>query len=77
MNAGRKPEVPPAEQLEGLRKARDHYSELADNIRDGSSDSSETSEQRRAGESAARRIAAAYENSFNNLKAVINRRGRK
>lgn len=71
---GPRREVPPAEQLENLRRARDHYYALADRIRDGEANSSETSEERLARERDARRIAAAYDKSFNIQKAMIGRR---
>lgn len=61
----RRREVPPAQQLEGLRQARDFYSALAEQIRNSPPAEGETDEAHRAREQSARRVAAAYENSFN------------
>ncbi|MES2293710.1 MAG: hypothetical protein V4527_10480 [Pseudomonadota bacterium] len=58
-------EVPAAQQLEGLRKARDYYNALADEIHNAPLASSETKTQHARREQDARRVAAAYENSFN------------
>ena len=67
---GRKQEIPAAEQLEGLRKARDHYLALADQFHE-SREPSESQETRWANERAARRVAAAYDNSFKIQSALI------
>jgi hypothetical protein len=67
-------EVPPAQQLEGLRKARDHYNALADQIRNTLPGSGETAQDHRAREHHARKIAAAYDNSFNTQNALLGRR---
>jgi hypothetical protein len=64
-------EVPPAEQLEGLRKARDYYSALADEIHNAPPAPSETRAEHGRREQDARRVAAAYENSFNNQNALL------
>lgn len=64
-------EVPQAEQLEGLRKARDHYNALADHIRGSALEPSESLAAHRAREQNARRVAAAYENSFNIQSALV------
>jgi hypothetical protein len=48
-----------------LRQARDFYSALADRLRNSPPDEGETEEDRLAREHKARRVAAAYENSFN------------
>lgn len=58
-------EVPPAQQLEGLRKARDHYNALADEIHNAPLAPSESQADHGKREQDARRVAAAYENSFN------------
>jgi hypothetical protein len=68
----RRKEVPPAVQLEGLRKARDYYVALADQIRDAALESGETPASHRKREQDARRVAAAYENSFNTQNALLN-----
>ena len=60
---GRKQEVPAAEQLESLRKARDHYLALADHIHN-SHEPAVSQTIRWANEREARRLAAAYDNSF-------------
>jgi hypothetical protein len=67
---GRKREVPAAEQLEGLRKARDHYLALADHIHNAR-EPSESQESRWVHEREARRLAAAYDNSFKIQSALI------
>jgi cysteinyl-tRNA synthetase len=64
-------EVPPGQQLESLRKARDHYNQLADQIRNAAPDKNESTEDRQAREQNARRVAAAYENSFNIQNALL------
>jgi hypothetical protein len=64
-------EVPQAEQLEGLRKARDHYNALADHIRGSALEPSESWATHQAREQNARRVAAAYEKSFNIQNALI------
>jgi hypothetical protein len=66
MIKGRK-ETTPSEQLWELRKARDRYNALADRLRDGSELTlvDEKSERERE----ARRIAAAYEKSIENMIA--------
>jgi hypothetical protein len=61
------------EQIEGLRGARDHYSALADQIRDGKVAPSDTPEECQADERNARRIAGAYDKSLKNMIAQINR----
>ena len=67
---GRKREVSAAEQLEGLRKARDHYLALADQIHEAREpDVSQST--RWANEREARRLAAAYDNSFKIQSALI------
>ncbi|MEP6831308.1 MAG: hypothetical protein ABI963_13280 [Rhizomicrobium sp.] len=66
-------EVPPAQQLESLRKARDHYSELADQIRNTAPDKNESASQHQAREQNARRVAAAYGNSFDIQNALLGR----
>ncbi|HEY2836824.1 MAG TPA: hypothetical protein VGI89_09660 [Rhizomicrobium sp.] len=68
---GRKREVPAAEQLDGLRKARDHYLALADQIHNAAREPSESQEIRWGNEREARRLAAAYDNSFNIQSALI------
>jgi hypothetical protein len=68
----RRKEVPPALQLEGLRKARDTYAALADQIRDAAPEPGETPASHRKREQNARRVAAAYENSFNTQHALLN-----
>ena len=67
-------EVPPAQQLESLRKARDHYSALADQIHNTLPGSGETAKDHRARERHARKIAAAYDNSANNQQALLRRK---
>ena len=67
----RKPELSPAEQLEGLRQARDHYAALADRIHETARAPSESREDHRARELEARRLAAAYGNSFEIQSALI------
>ncbi len=59
------------EQFEGLRKARDHYVLLANQIRDAIANSSGTAEEGLAEETNARRIAGAYEKSLQNMIAQI------
>jgi hypothetical protein len=61
----RRIEVPPAVQLEGLRKARDYYNALAEEIHRSAPAPSESQAEHRKREQDARRVAAAYENSFN------------
>ena len=68
----RRKEVPPAIQLEGLRKARDYYAALADQIHDATLESWETPATHQKREQDARRVAAAYENSFNTQNALLN-----
>lgn len=68
---GRQPELSPAEQLEGLRKARDYYTALADRIHETALAPSESQESHRAREQEARRLAAAYGNSFDIQSALI------
>jgi len=58
-------EVPPAQQLESLRQARDFYNALADQLHNSPPQDGETEEAHLAREQDARRVAAAYENSFN------------
>ena len=65
---------PPALQLEGLRKARDSYTALADRIRDTALEPGETPAMREKREQDARRVAAAYENSFNTQNAFFQAR---
>ena len=67
----RRKEVPPALQLEGLRKARDHYAALADEIHNAVLEPGESPVLRKKREQDARRVAAAYENSFNTQNALI------
>jgi hypothetical protein len=67
----RRKEVPPALQLENLRKARDSYTALADRIRDTALEPGETWAMREMREQDARRVAAAYENSFNTQNALL------
>lgn len=67
----RRTEVPPAQQLEGLRKARDQYSALADQIRNNPPEDGETADQHQAREQKVRRVAAAYDNSFNIQNALL------
>jgi hypothetical protein len=62
---GRK-EIPPDEQLWGLRKARDRYQALADQVRDDV-DLLQQPEEKLARERDARRIAHAYEKSVQNM----------
>lgn len=64
-------EVPPVQQLEGLRKARDHYSALADEIHNTLPGSGETDQDHQARERHARKIAAAYDNSVNTQSALL------
>jgi hypothetical protein len=68
---GRKREVPASEQLESLRKARDHYLALADHIRGAAREAAESPEHHWAREREARRVAAAYDNSFKIQSALI------
>ena len=68
---GRKREVPAAEQLESLRKARDHYLALAEQIHGMTRDDAESRESHWAREHKARRVAAAYDNSFKIQSALI------
>jgi len=65
MTRGRK-EIPPSEQLLGLRKARDRYQALADQVRDDV-DLLQQPAQKLAREQDARRIAHAYEKSIQNM----------
>ncbi|MES2293557.1 MAG: hypothetical protein V4527_09705 [Pseudomonadota bacterium] len=65
MIRGRK-EIPPGEQLLGLRKARDRYRALADQVRDDV-DLLQQPEAKLARERDARRIAHAYEKSIQNM----------
>ena len=65
MTKGRK-EIPPSEQLWGLRKARDRYVALADQLRDDV-DLLQRPEEKLARERDARRIAQAYEKSIENM----------
>ena len=67
MTKGRK-EIPPSEQLWGLRKARDRYVALADQLRDDI-DLLQRPEEKLARERDARRIAQAYEKSIENMVA--------
>ena len=67
----RSKEVSPALQLENLRKARDSYTALADQIRNTALEPGETFAMREKREQDARRVAAAYENSFNTQNALI------
>ena len=62
-SAGRQEETP-AEQLEGLRTARDYYAALAEQIQNNGRNPSETLEDWAARERKARRFASAYEKSF-------------
>lgn len=71
MGMQRRIEVPPAEQLEGLRKARDTYNALADAIHNAPPAPWETEAEHRKRERDARRVAAAYENSFNIQNALL------
>ena len=64
-------EIPPAQQLESLRKAWDHYRALADQIHHGEPQDGETQQHKWAREQNARRVAAAYENSFNTQNALL------
>jgi hypothetical protein len=66
---GRKREAPAAEQLESLRQARDHYLALADQLRGAAREAAESPESQ--GEREARRVAAAYDNSFKIQSALI------
>ena len=68
---GRKHDVPAGEQLESLRKARDHYRALADSIHGAGRDPLESVESHWKREREARRLAAAYDNSFNIQRALI------
>ena len=61
-------EATPAEQLEALRKARDHYKALADRLRD-SVDTPGGPEEKSRAEQDARRIANAYEKTIANILA--------
>jgi hypothetical protein len=65
MTKGRK-EIPPGEQLLGLRKARDRYQALADQVRDDI-DLLQQPEEKLTRERDARRIAQAYEKSIQNM----------
>jgi len=58
-------EISPTQQLEGLRKARDYYVALADAIHSSPPDPSEPEAEHMKREQEARRIAAAYQKSFN------------
>lgn len=66
-------EVPPAQQLESLRKARDHYNALADRIHNTSPEAGESRAQHWAREKNARRVAAAYGNSVIIQQALLPR----
>ncbi len=61
-------EATPAEQLEALRKARDHYKALADGLQDNVDTAGGPEEKSRA-EQDARRIANAYEKTIANILA--------
>ena len=67
----RTPELSPAEQLEGLRQARDHYQALAERIHETAPAPTESKESHRAREREARRLAAAYGNSFDIQNALV------
>jgi len=64
-------EVPPTQQLESLRKARDHYSALADQIHNTVPEAGESRAQHWAREKDARRVAAAYDNSVSIQQALL------
>ena len=66
-------EVPPGQQLEGLRKARDHYNALADQIHNTLPVPGESRVQHLARENDARRVAAAYGNSVSIQQALLPR----
>lgn len=68
---GRIREIPPAEQLEGLRRARDHYRALAECIHNTAREPNESLESHWTREREARRLAAAYDNSFKIQSALI------
>ena len=68
-------EVPPTQQLEGLRKARDHYNALADRIHNSPPESGESRADHWAREKNARRVAAAYGNSVEIQQALLPRDG--
>jgi hypothetical protein len=70
----RRQEVPPNQELEDLRKARDRYSALADQLLNATPQPPDTREMLHARALDARRVAAAYENSFNIQNALLNRR---
>jgi hypothetical protein len=74
VSMGRRQEIPPEQQLEDLRMASDYYRGVADRIRDGEDNSSESPEHRQAREQYARRISAAYEISFNTQNALIRKK---
>ena len=67
-------EVPPAQQLEGLRKARDHYNALAERIHNTPPESGESHAEHWAREKNARRVAAAYSNSVIIQQALLGRK---
>jgi hypothetical protein len=67
-------EIPPAQQLEGLRKARDHYSALAEQIHNSPPASGESRADHWAREKNARRVAAAYGNSAQIQQALLGRK---
>jgi hypothetical protein len=67
----RRKEVPPAQQLEGLRAARDRYAALADRIRNTAPEPGESPQMHEKREQDARRAAAAYENSIQTQSALI------
>ncbi|HEX4534558.1 MAG TPA: hypothetical protein VH000_10035 [Rhizomicrobium sp.] len=54
-----------------MRKARDSYTALADQIRNSALEPGETPAMRKKREQHARRVAAAYENSFNTQNALL------
>lgn len=68
-------EVPPTQQLEDLRKARDHYNALADQIHNSPPESGESRADHRAREENARRVATAYDNSAVIQQALLPRDG--
>jgi hypothetical protein len=69
---GRRQEIAPAEQLESLRRARDHYLGLAETIHAAGPRPGEARKVWRARELNARRIALAYQKSLATQARLMN-----
>jgi hypothetical protein len=69
---GRRQEIAPAEQLENLRRARDHHLGLADAIHAAGPRPGEARKAWRARELDARRIALAYQKSLTTQARLMN-----